>query len=453
MTSRQFVRPWLSTWHLPGCEKDGNGDAGPLSHPSGGLALSASHPERPAQENERFYPTASAVDWRNLGAPPSRPHPALLQKLSRQGSKTTGGARMRPGLRQGARDPGRLGARETGWGEGSKGARVGWASGATSTSRCRGEAGGAQRRAVRAPAHPRSAASRCFGVWSPAPPPSARTGSGLSGTARTLRGGWGGGRHGAAGGPTVPAGAPRRQPRRGAPGPHLAAPASDSWRQARRRRSRWAAEGATAATTRPPTGAGLLCVLASPGQPTGTGTRPSRGDGRARAWRHSRGTGRGAEAARPGGSPRAGALGPVPESPRRRGDRAPWTSLCCGPRASARSARFRAHRTHSRRASRLRRLLGPGWGGGEGEGKVAGSPRENPEGTPRVQARRDQKTASVESPCLDGQETSHMWPCVISYIHCQCSLKATWFSSLIQLSYYLAFLASGFLESPDRPCP
>lgn len=36
-------------------------------------------------------------------------------------------------------------------------------------------------------AHPHSVASRCFGVWSPAPPPSARTGSGLSGTARTLR--------------------------------------------------------------------------------------------------------------------------------------------------------------------------------------------------------------------------------------------------------------------------
>lgn len=36
-------------------------------------------------------------------------------------------------------------------------------------------------------AHLRSAASRCFGVWSPAPPPSARIASGLSGTARTLR--------------------------------------------------------------------------------------------------------------------------------------------------------------------------------------------------------------------------------------------------------------------------
>lgn len=37
-------------------------------------------------------------------------------------------------------------------------------------------------------AHPHSAESRCFGVWLPALPPSARTGSGLSGTARTLRG-------------------------------------------------------------------------------------------------------------------------------------------------------------------------------------------------------------------------------------------------------------------------
>lgn len=35
-------------------------------------------------------------------------------------------------------------------------------------------------------AHPHSAVSRCSEVWSPAPPPSARTGSGRSGTARTL---------------------------------------------------------------------------------------------------------------------------------------------------------------------------------------------------------------------------------------------------------------------------
>lgn len=35
-------------------------------------------------------------------------------------------------------------------------------------------------------AHPHSAVSRCSGVWSPAPPPSAQTGSGRSGTARTL---------------------------------------------------------------------------------------------------------------------------------------------------------------------------------------------------------------------------------------------------------------------------
>lgn len=72
-------------------------------------------------------------------------------------------------------------------------------------------------------AHPRSAGSRCFGVWSPALPPSARTGSGLSGTARTLQG------H------TVERGAPRypapAASRRGARRqPYLAAPASDSWR-------------------------------------------------------------------------------------------------------------------------------------------------------------------------------------------------------------------------------
>lgn len=36
-------------------------------------------------------------------------------------------------------------------------------------------------------AHPHSAGSRCSEVWSPAPPPSVRTGFGRSGTARTLR--------------------------------------------------------------------------------------------------------------------------------------------------------------------------------------------------------------------------------------------------------------------------
>lgn len=43
-------------------------------------------------------------------------------------------------------------------------------------------------RETRAPvkAHPHSAVSQCCEVWSPAPPPSARTGSGRSGTARTL---------------------------------------------------------------------------------------------------------------------------------------------------------------------------------------------------------------------------------------------------------------------------
>ena len=78
---------------------------------------------------------------------------------------------------------------------------------------------------------------------------------------------------------------PRRQPRRGAPGPtlqhlpltHGDKPGGDA---AGPRPACEDAEGATAATPRPPTGAGSLCVPASPGQPTGTGTRPSRGNGR-----------------------------------------------------------------------------------------------------------------------------------------------------------------------------
>ena len=158
---------------------------------------------RKTRSRERIPPpTASAVGCWNLGTPPSRPHPAPLPKLSRQGSGATG----EPGVEAGGR--GHWPTRAPG--SGVRGGRPGGTAG-TRTSRCRGEAGGAERRAVRVRAHPRSAGSRCFGVWSPAPPPSARTGSGLSGTARTLRG-WGE-RHGAAAVPAVPAASPVGAPR------------------------------------------------------------------------------------------------------------------------------------------------------------------------------------------------------------------------------------------------
>lgn len=119
-------------------------------------------------------------------------------------------------------------------------------------------------------AHPHSAVSRCSEVWSPALPPSVRTGSGHSGTARTL------GREArwSSRPPPIPTSAPsRRGARPQLPTlQHLAL-----------------AHGAVRGVHSPrPLGPRLtaLCTHA-PGQPTGTGTQPSLGNCRARAWRHN----------------------------------------------------------------------------------------------------------------------------------------------------------------------
>lgn len=90
--------------------------------------------------------------------------------------------------------------------------------------RARRGQGCGERRGCRAEGSPRSAALSMFWGLSPAPPPSGRTGSGLSGTARTLRGETPAGerlaRPAGSAVPPSPSGRP----------PYLAAPASDSWR-------------------------------------------------------------------------------------------------------------------------------------------------------------------------------------------------------------------------------
>lgn len=112
---------------------------------------------------------------------------------------------------------------------------------------------------VQARAHPRSAGSRCSGVWSPAPPPSARTGFGLSGTARTLRGEtrW----RSCSVTPWLPPAAGGSRP-----SPYLAAPASDSW----------CLKLSAGRSSGPPgsPAAGLRVPGADSGRGRGTGTAP-----------------------------------------------------------------------------------------------------------------------------------------------------------------------------------
>lgn len=102
-------------------------------------------------------------------------------------------------------------------------------------------------------AHPHSAVSRCSEVWSPALPPSVRTGSGHSGTARTL------GREARwSSRPPPPPSPPRRHPV-GAPA-HSSLPCS-TWR--------WLMAPCVGSTRRDPLApGGLLCV------PTLRGNRP-----------------------------------------------------------------------------------------------------------------------------------------------------------------------------------
>lgn len=83
MTSRQFVRSWLSIWHFPSCDKDGNRNAWPLAYPSGNLT----------REEPRKRPntsTASAVDWGNLGTPSSVPTPQLPDSPASRGAGRRG---------------------------------------------------------------------------------------------------------------------------------------------------------------------------------------------------------------------------------------------------------------------------------------------------------------------------------------------------------------------------
>lgn len=126
--------------------------------------------------------------------PSSSPHPSPPQKLSPQRS-AAGGRRwqgeVRRGLRRGTRHSGLgedRGHWETRGGGYEGGMRQGQGPGATRGSRSRSRPGPLVTQCQECGAHPHSAESRCFGVWLPALPPSARTGSGLSGTARTLRG-------------------------------------------------------------------------------------------------------------------------------------------------------------------------------------------------------------------------------------------------------------------------
>lgn len=111
-------------------------------------------------------------------------------------------------------------------------------------------------------AHLHSAVSRCSEVWSLAPPPSARIGSGHSGTARTLR----------------------RQRQGGAAGPQshpVEAPVHGSLPCST---CRWLmAPRMGFALHDPSAPCGTALCIHAPGQPTGNGTQPSRGNGKSRA--------------------------------------------------------------------------------------------------------------------------------------------------------------------------
>lgn len=135
MTSRQFI--WLVD-----CGEDGN-DTRPPPLP---------HPRDPAEGRE------SGGTWKHFGPLPPIPKNWASRRAWRLGGQR--GQEEDPG-------PGEAGHWVL-WDEGG-----GWMRDGCET---------------RAPvkAHPHSAVSRCSEVWSPAPPPSARTVSGRSGTARTL---------------------------------------------------------------------------------------------------------------------------------------------------------------------------------------------------------------------------------------------------------------------------
>lgn len=268
MTSRQFVRSWLSIWYFPSCDKDGNRNAWPLSYPSGNLT----------REEPRKRPntcTASAVDWGNLGTPSSVPTPQLPDSPASRGAG-------RRGLEA---KPGDTGRRAWGYAARGEAERRTWGQPGMKMwgeDRAAREAGPGWRATGEARPGVRSDAGAGWGLT--------RVLQRLDvlGSGRQFRHhldelGPGflvllehcGERHkleSASRGPRAP---PSSLPRRGDRA-YLAAPASDSWRPrlcARHRllcltRQSWACESmerATAATARPPTAEALSVYPRLPG--------------------------------------------------------------------------------------------------------------------------------------------------------------------------------------------